>query len=75
VPVTVGGKVVASIASVCGIIVLAFPISMILDKFAESTGNWKKDAYIPIQQPAVMESTQAAANRYKSFRKSKRHVF
>uniref|UniRef100_A0A914HI39 Uncharacterized protein n=1 Tax=Globodera rostochiensis TaxID=31243 RepID=A0A914HI39_GLORO len=39
VPVTTGGKVVAAIASVCGIIVLAFPISMIIDKFAESTGH------------------------------------
>uniref|UniRef100_A0A1I7WE41 Uncharacterized protein n=1 Tax=Heterorhabditis bacteriophora TaxID=37862 RepID=A0A1I7WE41_HETBA len=34
-----GGKVVAALASVCGIIVLAFPISMIIDKFAESTGE------------------------------------
>ncbi|CAD6200183.1 unnamed protein product [Caenorhabditis auriculariae] len=40
VPVTAGGKVVAALASVCGIIVLAFPISMIIDKFAESTGGW-----------------------------------
>ncbi|KAF8382274.1 kvs-3 [Pristionchus pacificus] len=39
VPVTTGGKVVAAVASVCGIIVLAFPISMIIDKFAESTGR------------------------------------
>ncbi|GMT11685.1 hypothetical protein PFISCL1PPCAC_2982, partial [Pristionchus fissidentatus] len=39
VPVTTGGKVVAAVASVCGIIVLAFPISMIIDKFAESTGE------------------------------------
>lgn len=30
-------------ASVCGIIVLAFPISMIIDKFAESTGCWNGD--------------------------------
>lgn len=40
VPITAGGKVVAALASVCGIIVLAFPISMIIDKFAESTGGW-----------------------------------
>lgn len=46
VPITVGGKLVASTASVCGIIVLAFPISMILDKFAASTGAWKKDVYL-----------------------------
>ncbi|CAJ0581977.1 unnamed protein product, partial [Mesorhabditis spiculigera] len=43
VPVTTGGKVVAAVASVCGIIVLAFPISMIIDKFAESTGHWGTD--------------------------------
>ncbi|KAE9553597.1 hypothetical protein FO519_003192 [Halicephalobus sp. NKZ332] len=43
VPVTTGGKVLASAASVCGIIVLAFPISMIIDKFAESTGEWYGD--------------------------------
>uniref|UniRef100_A0A7E4UYT2 BTB domain-containing protein n=1 Tax=Panagrellus redivivus TaxID=6233 RepID=A0A7E4UYT2_PANRE len=43
VPVTAGGKVVAAMASVCGIIVLAFPISMIIDKFAESTGEWYGD--------------------------------
>ncbi|VDM74784.1 unnamed protein product [Strongylus vulgaris] len=42
VPVTAGGKVVAAMASVCGIIVLAFPISMIIDKFAESTGVWNE---------------------------------
>jgi len=41
VPVTTGGKIVAAMASVCGIIVLAFPISMIIDKFAESTGEWR----------------------------------
>uniref|UniRef100_A0A914W8Y7 BTB domain-containing protein n=2 Tax=Plectus sambesii TaxID=2011161 RepID=A0A914W8Y7_9BILA len=36
VPTTFGGKVVASAASVCGIIVLAFPISMIVDNFART---------------------------------------
>ncbi|KJH45693.1 hypothetical protein DICVIV_08251 [Dictyocaulus viviparus] len=38
-----GGKVVAALASVCGIIVLAFPISMIIDKFAESTSCFNDD--------------------------------
>lgn len=41
---------------------------MILDKFAESTGSWKKEEDEP----------PAAANdfgRYKSVRKSKRYVF
>ncbi|PIO70854.1 transporter, cation channel family protein [Teladorsagia circumcincta] len=47
VPVTAGGKVVAAMASVCGIIVLAFPISMIIDKFAESTGCWNDDDHDP----------------------------
>ncbi|MFH4979523.1 hypothetical protein AB6A40_006232 [Gnathostoma spinigerum] len=43
VPATPGGKVVAALASICGIIVLAFPISMIIDKFAESTTIWVKN--------------------------------
>uniref|UniRef100_A0A914QRG6 Potassium channel domain-containing protein n=1 Tax=Panagrolaimus davidi TaxID=227884 RepID=A0A914QRG6_9BILA len=46
VPITAGGKVVAAMASVCGIIVLAFPISMIIDKFAESTGEWYGDEFV-----------------------------
>ena len=29
-----GGKLTATFASICGIIVLAFPISMIVEKFA-----------------------------------------
>ncbi|CAD5230906.1 unnamed protein product [Bursaphelenchus xylophilus] len=73
VPVTAGGKVVAAVASVCGIIVLAFPISMILDKFAESTGDWKKDDYPQMPLPRTMEMNNN--NRYKSMRKSKRYVF
>lgn len=47
-----GGKVVAAVASVCGIIVLAFPISMIIDKFAESTGHWGTDDEEPAAQPS-----------------------
>ena len=34
VPQSFGGKVTATFASICGIIVLAFPISMIVEKFA-----------------------------------------
>ncbi|RCN38355.1 hypothetical protein ANCCAN_15726, partial [Ancylostoma caninum] len=33
-PVTAFGKLVATATSICGIIVLAFPISMIVEKFA-----------------------------------------
>ncbi|CAD5223925.1 unnamed protein product [Bursaphelenchus okinawaensis] len=72
VPVTAGGKVVAATASVCGIIVLAFPISMILDKFAESTGGWKKDDFPPMPMAPVMGNNH---NKFKSMRKSKRYVF
>uniref|UniRef100_A0A914YJS5 Potassium channel domain-containing protein n=1 Tax=Panagrolaimus superbus TaxID=310955 RepID=A0A914YJS5_9BILA len=50
VPITAGGKVVAAMASVCGIIVLAFPISMIIDKFAESTGEWYGDEFVQNMQ-------------------------
>ena len=31
-----GGKLTATFASICGIIVLAFPISMIVEKFADA---------------------------------------
>ncbi|KAI6200094.1 hypothetical protein M3Y96_00696700 [Aphelenchoides besseyi] len=67
VPVTIGGKIVAASASVCGIIVLAFPISMILDKFAESTTGFKKDDYVTLQRPAVLIDNQQvmANNRFK----------
>ncbi|KAI6213808.1 hypothetical protein M3Y94_00195600 [Aphelenchoides besseyi] len=77
VPVTIGGKIVAASASVCGIIVLAFPISMILDKFAESTTGFKKDEYVTLQRPAVLIDNQQmmANNRFKSMRKSKRYHF
>ncbi|KAI6236756.1 hypothetical protein M3Y95_00192000 [Aphelenchoides besseyi] len=68
VPVTIGGKIVAASASVCGIIVLAFPISMILDKFAESTTGFKKDEYVTLQRPAVLIDNQQmmANNRFKN---------
>ena len=35
-PVSTAGKTVATAASVCGIIILAFPISMIVEKFANA---------------------------------------
>ncbi|CAJ0567309.1 unnamed protein product, partial [Mesorhabditis spiculigera] len=35
-PVTTAGKLVATTTSICGIIVLAFPISMIVEKFASA---------------------------------------
>uniref|UniRef100_A0A914DWW3 Ion transport domain-containing protein n=1 Tax=Acrobeloides nanus TaxID=290746 RepID=A0A914DWW3_9BILA len=69
VPVTTGGKVVASMASVCGIIVLAFPISMIIDKFAESTGEWFGDEFVLKHQKAKDQG-----GRFKSMRKSRRGV-
>lgn len=70
VPVTTGGKVVAAMASVCGIIVLAFPISMIIDKFAESTGEWFGDEFILKHQ-----KVKDQGGRFKSMRKSRRGVF
>nr|CAD2183660.1 unnamed protein product [Meloidogyne enterolobii] len=60
VPVTTGGKVVAAVASVCGIIVLAFPISMIIDKFAESTGHGGGGGGVPQQQEQPISFTLAA---------------
>uniref|UniRef100_A0AC34EZ37 Ion transport domain-containing protein n=1 Tax=Panagrolaimus sp. ES5 TaxID=591445 RepID=A0AC34EZ37_9BILA len=35
-PITTAGKSVATAASICGIIILAFPISMIVEKFASA---------------------------------------
>ena len=82
VPITLGGKVIAAMASVCGIFCIAFPISTLLDKFAETTHEWKREEeFVPIARPAVLISNPKAAavsalnNRYKSMRKSKRHVF
>lgn len=34
--IVLGGKLVATATSICGIIVLAFPISMIVEKFANA---------------------------------------
>uniref|UniRef100_A0A915C7S8 Potassium channel domain-containing protein n=1 Tax=Parascaris univalens TaxID=6257 RepID=A0A915C7S8_PARUN len=65
VPVTAGGKVVAALASVCGIIVLAFPISMIIDKFAESTAIWSTET----------NDQLSTDERQRSRRKARRHLF
>lgn len=71
VPVTAGGKVVAAMASVCGIIVLAFPISMIIDKFAESTGEWYGDEFV-----MNMQHHRRNDPKFRSVRqKSKRYLF
>ncbi|CAI5451691.1 unnamed protein product [Caenorhabditis angaria] len=67
VPVTAGGKVVAALASVCGIIVLAFPISMIIDKFAESTGGWQGG-------PDIDEENGGVRSPVGGKKKSKRYV-
>ncbi|PAV78352.1 hypothetical protein WR25_24779 [Diploscapter pachys] len=47
VPVTAGGKFIAAVASVCGIITLAFPISMIIERFTESTGFGEDENHPP----------------------------
>lgn len=60
VPVTTGGKIVAAVASVCGIIVLAFPISMIIDKFAESTGQGGQQ--LLEQQPFLISDANFTKN-------------
>ena len=71
VPITAGGKVVAAMASVCGIIVLAFPISMIIDKFAESTGEWYGDEFVQ-----NMQHHRRNDPKFRSVRqKSKRYLF
>ncbi|KAL6742608.1 hypothetical protein Aduo_015742 [Ancylostoma duodenale] len=57
-PVTAFGKLVATATSICGIIVLAFPISMIVEKFA--TAQQKAIEAEQFNQAQV----SAAANNY-----------
>lgn len=73
VPVTAGGKFVAALASVCGIIVLAFPISMIIDKFAESTTAHSNAAWMPHEEdvPVVEKHSGGSARR----KQTKRYLF
>ncbi|KAK6029307.1 Ion channel [Ostertagia ostertagi] len=57
-PVTVFGKLVATATSICGIIVLAFPISMIVEKFATAQQRAIEDEQLNQAQ------VTAAANNY-----------
>ncbi|GMS80280.1 hypothetical protein PENTCL1PPCAC_2455, partial [Pristionchus entomophagus] len=57
-PVTTLGKLVATATSICGIIVLAFPISMIVEKFASAQQRSLEEAQL---QQAQMS---AVANNY-----------
>lgn len=57
-PVTVFGKLVATATSICGIIVLAFPISMIVEKFATAQQRAIEDEQLHQAQ------VSAAANNY-----------
>ncbi|KAH7722441.1 Protein KVS-3 [Aphelenchoides avenae] len=76
VPATTGGKVVAAMASVCGIIVLAFPISMIIDKFAESTGDLLGEDPMLVAARRGFTNNAPGNPNFRSVRyKSKRHLF
>ncbi|CAD6199556.1 unnamed protein product [Caenorhabditis auriculariae] len=57
-PVTTGGKLVATATSICGIIVLAFPISMIVEKFATAQQRAIEDEQLHQAQMS------AVANNY-----------
>ncbi|EYC12466.1 hypothetical protein Y032_0047g1496 [Ancylostoma ceylanicum] len=57
-PVTAFGKLVATATSICGIIVLAFPISMIVEKFATAQQKAIEDEQLHQAQ------VSAAANNY-----------
>ncbi|KHN77867.1 Potassium voltage-gated channel subfamily B member 1 [Toxocara canis] len=58
IPQTSVGKMIATLASVCGIIVLAFPISMIVEKFASAQQR-------AIEREASKQAQMSAvANRY-----------
>uniref|UniRef100_A0A7E4VMJ1 BTB domain-containing protein n=1 Tax=Panagrellus redivivus TaxID=6233 RepID=A0A7E4VMJ1_PANRE len=57
-PITTAGKSVATAASICGIIILAFPISMIVEKFATA----QQQALVEDQMKQAQMS--AVANDY-----------
>ncbi|KHJ87506.1 hypothetical protein OESDEN_12718 [Oesophagostomum dentatum] len=52
-PVTAFGKLVATATSICGIIVLAFPISMIVEKFASAQQKAIEDEQINQEQDTI----------------------
>uniref|UniRef100_A0A914WS89 Uncharacterized protein n=1 Tax=Plectus sambesii TaxID=2011161 RepID=A0A914WS89_9BILA len=68
VPTTPLGKAVATAASVCGIIVLAFPISMIVEKFATAQDRLQTTA--PAGQPAAPSTTRYFMGRFPSRRRA-----
>ncbi|VDM61666.1 unnamed protein product [Angiostrongylus costaricensis] len=55
-PVTAFGKMVATATSICGIIVLAFPISMIVEKFATAQQRAIEDEQLHQGMLVVLQS-------------------
>uniref|UniRef100_A0A915AWC3 Potassium channel tetramerisation-type BTB domain-containing protein n=1 Tax=Parascaris univalens TaxID=6257 RepID=A0A915AWC3_PARUN len=53
VPVTVPGKLIASGAILSGVLVLALPITIIVDNFMKVSGNANPNSMFPTQQPQV----------------------
>ncbi|KHJ97947.1 Ion channel [Oesophagostomum dentatum] len=61
-PVTAFGKLVATATSICGIIVLAFPISMIVEKFASAQQKAIEDEQI--NQASLPMTPQTAEHAF-----------
>ncbi|CAI5451917.1 unnamed protein product [Caenorhabditis angaria] len=70
-PVTTLGKLVATSTSICGIIVLAFPISMIVEKFATAQQRAIEDAQMQQAQMSAVVNN-ALLRRFPTRRKIRR---
>ncbi|CBO22679.1 BTB domain-containing protein [Caenorhabditis elegans] len=72
-PVTTLGKLVATSTSICGIIVLAFPISMIVEKFATAQQRAIEDQQIQQAQMSAV-ANNALLRRFPTRRKVRRNT-
>uniref|UniRef100_A0A8R1ERX3 Ion_trans domain-containing protein n=1 Tax=Caenorhabditis japonica TaxID=281687 RepID=A0A8R1ERX3_CAEJA len=72
-PVTTLGKLVATSTSICGIIVLAFPISMIVEKFATAQQKAIEDQQIQQAQMSAL-ANNALLRRFPTRRKVRRNT-
>ncbi|CAB3397969.1 unnamed protein product [Caenorhabditis bovis] len=72
-PVTTLGKLVATSTSICGIIVLAFPISMIVEKFASAQQRAIEDQQMQQAQMSAV-ANNALLRRFPTRRKVRRNA-
>ncbi|CAJ0570011.1 unnamed protein product, partial [Mesorhabditis spiculigera] len=69
-PVTTAGKLVATTTSICGIIVLAFPISMIVEKFASAQQKAIEDTQLAQAQMSAA-ANNALLRRFPTRRRAR----